>query len=115
MNDTPTVKLQFEGNLGYSADQVSTRTTLGDLLEQLQDAVERFGEDATLVLFQTNNRYGANFGKLATFESMFSGDSLLHCSHCGEHLSVNVDEEDWVECPECGFDLDVATLEPVVA
>lgn len=59
-----TVKLQHTGNQGYAPSQIRTRMTLGDLLSQLEEAIEEFGEDAVLVTYQTNNRYGASWGKL---------------------------------------------------
>lgn len=56
--------MHFSGNLGYGPDQV-TGTTLGELLEAIQDAVDEYGEDAEVVLCQGNNGRGANYGRLA--------------------------------------------------
>ncbi len=63
--DEPKVKvlLKHEGNLGYSPDQVNG-ITLADLLELVEEAVEEWGGDTEVVLYQTNNRYGANYGTL---------------------------------------------------
>lgn len=59
------VTLRAESNLGYAADQIEGGlVTLADLLEAVQNAILDFGEGAEVVLHQTNNEYGANFGKL---------------------------------------------------
>lgn len=79
-----TVKMNVEGNLGYAADQVESRVTLADLLEQVQDAIEEWGEDATVVLHQVNNRYGANYGKLNRWD-LFEG------------IESDEDDEDYTE------------------
>lgn len=65
------VTLNVEGNLGYGTDQVQGMT-LGCLLEAVQEAVAEWGEDTEVVLHQTNNQYGANFGRIAPWE-VFSG------------------------------------------
>jgi len=63
------VLIRAESNLGYAADDVEGNSvTLGGLLEAIQDAVTEWGEDAQVVLFQTNNQYGANYGRLAQYE-----------------------------------------------
>ena len=62
--------MMFQGNLGYGPDQVN-----GMSLEELKEAVEMaicdYGEDAEVVLEQTNNGHGANFGKLYSFSELF--------------------------------------------
>lgn len=62
------ISLNVEGNLGYGADQIQTKLTLADLLEQVQDAIELWGDDAEVVLYQNNNQYGANYGRLAAYD-----------------------------------------------
>ena len=34
----------------------------------------------------------------------------FYCSHCGHLIPVELEENGWIECPECAFDLDVLTL-----
>ena len=68
------VKLNHQGNLGYSADQIESRLTLAELLEQVQDAILEWGEDAEVVTLQTNNGRGANFGRLNGGYGMFEAD-----------------------------------------
>ena len=58
------IKMRFAGNIAYTADDAEG-TTLADLLEQVQDAITEWGEDAEVVLYQTNNGRGANYGELA--------------------------------------------------
>ncbi len=61
------VRLNFQGNLAYDADSVPGPTlSLGELLGDLQDAIEKWGEDAELATFQTNNGTGANWGRIST-------------------------------------------------
>lgn len=62
------ISLNVESNLGYGADQIQTKLTLADLLEQVQDAIELWGDDTEVVLYQTNNRLGANYGRLAAYD-----------------------------------------------
>jgi hypothetical protein len=57
------VTMMFQGNLGYGHDQVNGMT-LGELKEAVEMAICDWGEDAEVVLEQTNNGHGANFGKL---------------------------------------------------
>lgn len=60
--------LNVESNLGYGADQVQGMT-LGELLEAVQTAVDEWGEDTEVVLHQTNNRYGANYGTISQWDT----------------------------------------------
>lgn len=93
------VLLRAESNLGYGADQVDSGMTLGALLEAVQTAVDEWGEDAEVVLFQTNNRYGANFGKLDQWQT-FEAPETEECEECGTPLNdegeclMNHDEEE---------------------
>ena len=67
MTDTKNTKrviLEVTNNQGYAADQVPTSVTLGDLLEEIQHAIELHGEDAVVCTQDTGNRYGANFGAI---------------------------------------------------
>lgn len=61
-----TVILGVDDNRGYSPEQISTRVTLLDLLESVQQAIEEFGEDAKVVI-GNGQRYGAAFGRLESF------------------------------------------------
>lgn len=68
------VNLSIESNLGYSADQIERPMNLGDLLEAVQDAIDEWGEDAEVVIHQINNRYGANFGRIVSYDVFGSDD-----------------------------------------
>jgi hypothetical protein len=65
------VLMAHQGNLGYAPDQIETSVTLADLLEKVQEAVDEHGEDAVVVLQQTNNGHGANYGKLYSGYGLF--------------------------------------------
>lgn len=67
------IKMRFEGNIAYTADDAAGMT-LADLLEQVQDAITEWGEDAEVVLHQTNNGRGANYGQLAGWPLFASMD-----------------------------------------
>lgn len=67
------VQMNVESNLGYAPDQIDRTITLADLLEQVQSAINEWGEDAEVVLHQTNNGYGANYGSLAGGYDLFDG------------------------------------------
>ena len=54
------VVLSIRSNEGYSADQVKSRLSVGDLRE----ALEEFDDDAEVIVFNESNRYGANYGIL---------------------------------------------------
>lgn len=69
------ISLNVEGNLGYGPDQIQTSVTLADLLEQVQEAINEWGEDAEVVLYQSNNRYGANYGRLSRYELFDTPDN----------------------------------------
>lgn len=62
-----TVRMHYEGNLGYAADQMDTLMTLAELLEAVQGAITDWGPDATVVAYQRNNGYGANYGTLSQY------------------------------------------------
>lgn len=68
------VLLNCEGNLGYGPDQIHSGTTLACLLEAVEEAIAEWGEDAEVVLHQTNNGRGANFGKLAKWTLFDAAD-----------------------------------------
>lgn len=90
------VKMNFEGNLGYAADQVSNKMTLADLLTQVEEAIEKYGEDAEVVSFQTNNRYGACYGSLDQWSGLFTSDEDdVECEECGGEQGFHADD-----CPE---------------
>jgi len=76
MNDTDHIAvLRISNNQGYAADQVTNGVTLGDLLEQIQDAVDQYGDDTLVVTKDFGNRYGANWGSLPRFDGVtLNGD-----------------------------------------
>ena len=78
------VLFAIEGNLGYAADQVSGMT-LAELLNAVEAAVDEFGADAEVVVHQTNNRYGANFGRIDPYADMFTpAEPECDCDNGGE-------------------------------
>lgn len=52
-----TVLIGIDDNQGYAPDQISTAVTLEALLESVQNAIEEFGADAKVVLYN-GQRYG---------------------------------------------------------
>ena len=63
------VLIRAESNLGYGVDDVEGNSvTLECLLKAVKTAIEEWGEQAEVVLFQTNNRYGANYGRLSQWD-----------------------------------------------
>ena len=62
------IKMNVNGNQGYAPDQIESPIKLSELLEQVEQAIEEWGEDAEVVLHQQNNRYGANYGKLSKWD-----------------------------------------------
>lgn len=66
------VLMSHQGHLGYGADQIENPITLGELLEAVQDAVSDWGEDAEVVVQETNNGHGANYGRLYRQMDLFS-------------------------------------------
>lgn len=74
-SEPPTVRLNFQGNLAYDAESTPGPTlSLGELLGDLLDAIEKYGEDAELVTFQTNNGNGANWGRVSVNPFTAAGD-----------------------------------------
>lgn len=67
------IQMNIEGNLGYAPDQIDRTITLADLLAQVQEAIEEWGEDTEVVLHQSNNGSGANYGSLSQYMDLFSG------------------------------------------
>ncbi|UVG34621.1 hypothetical protein SEA_CHEETO1_56 [Microbacterium phage Cheeto1] len=94
------ITLNASTNAGYSADQVLDRTiTLGDLLEQVQQAIEDHGEDTKIIL-NDGQRYGANYGYLSPWSDLFTTEPV-ECGTCG----TEADYEDQDECRVCGAEL----------
>lgn len=69
----PRIQMNVESNLGYAPDQIDQTITLADLLNQVQSAINEWGADAEVVLHQTNNAYGANYGRLLGGYDLFDG------------------------------------------
>lgn len=69
------VLLHHEGNRGYGADQIETEMTLEALLEAVQTAIDEWGPQATVVTYQTNNQYGANYGSLSPWTTFSNPDA----------------------------------------
>lgn len=72
----------------------------GDLLEALEDAVERYGLDETVVLCRSNrraNRYNQGIRGTVLFreEALSRGDRLMVVKNCYQFLD-NVDELDFI-------------------
>jgi len=65
-----TVLLQVFPNAGYRPAQVGTSVTLADLLAEVQEAIETYGEDA-LVVTRNDQSRGALYGKVASVGHMF--------------------------------------------
>jgi succinyl-CoA synthetase alpha subunit len=63
-----TVLIGIDDNQGYAPDQISTAVTLEALLESVQNAIEEFGADAKVVLYN-GQRYGAGFGRFQAYGS----------------------------------------------
>lgn len=64
MTDTAArVLMSISDNQGYAPDQINSTISLGDLLEQVEQAVKVFGEDA-LVVLANGQRYGAGYGAI---------------------------------------------------
>lgn len=67
------IQMNVESNLGYAPDQIARPISLRDLLEQVESAIFEWGEDAEVVLHQSNNGYGANYGRLHRGYDLFDG------------------------------------------
>ena len=65
------IKMNVNGNQGYAPDQIESPIKLSELLEQVEQAIMEWGEDAEVVLHQVNNRYGANYGNLVDGFDLF--------------------------------------------
>lgn len=57
--------LSIRDNEGYTAEQVDARFTLGDLLREVETAVDDLGEDTEVVTFNLNNPRGASWGRIS--------------------------------------------------
>lgn len=57
--------LSIRDNEGYTAEQVDGRLTLGQLLREVEIAIDDLGEDTEIVTFNLNNPGGASWGKLS--------------------------------------------------
>jgi hypothetical protein len=81
---TTRVLLPASTNQGYGPEQISTGATLGELLEALEDAVERYGADALVVLDQ-GQRYGAGYGYLPRHGDLRAVGECEYCETVGGH------------------------------
>jgi len=68
---TPVVLMSIAERQGYSPQQVTNTMTLFDLREALEEAIERFGEDAVNVT-DNGDRYGARFGGVDSRADLFA-------------------------------------------
>jgi hypothetical protein len=89
------VRMSIAERQGYSAEQVTNTMTLRDLREALEQAIERFGEDARIVT-DNGDRYGARFGGVDSYDDTFSAFEGDECE-CGETAT---DEGYCVGCGE---------------
>ena len=60
--------LNFQGNLGYGADQIAKGITLDDLQAAIEEAIENYGGDTEVVVYQGNAQYGAKYGRIDTYD-----------------------------------------------
>ena len=67
----PTVILAISDCQGYSPRQVRDTMTLYDLKRAIEDAMERYGEDA-LIVTDNGDRYGATFGGIDPYRDTFT-------------------------------------------
>lgn len=67
------VLMNISDNGGYAPSQIRSDFSLGDLLEEVNEAIARFGEDATIVL-SNGQRYGAGYGSIVSPR----GDDLFY-------------------------------------
>lgn len=72
--------------------------TLRDLLGLVQEAIEEFDQYAVVVLHQTNNQYGANFGRLSPWQ-LFEAEESPECENCGTEYDPTVTDTEL--CPDC--------------
>lgn len=68
---TDRILLNVSVNHGYAPDQIEHTATLGDLLEQVEEAIAGHGAD-TLVILDSHEYRGASFGYLSTSEDLFT-------------------------------------------
>lgn len=82
------VQMNVQPHRGYSSDQVTENSmTLADLLAKVEEAIEEFGEDATVFTFDASNRYGASYGGFDTWGTLFEGEKEHDvCKECGTEL-----------------------------
>ena len=76
--------LSIRDNEGYTAEQVDGRFTLGDLLREVETAIDDLGEDTEVVTFNFNNPGGASWGKL--------------------NIDYGIESTDTFEAPTCMWD-----------
>jgi hypothetical protein len=74
------VLLNISDNGGYAPEQISSRFTLGKLLEEVEQAIETHGADSVIVL-NNGQRYGASYGSI--IESEFA--DLFYTPHDEEN------------------------------
>lgn len=68
------VILNIQDNQGYAPDQVASRSiSLKDLLSEVTEAIERFGEDAQIVL-SNGQQYGAGYGYISKWSNVFEAE-----------------------------------------
>lgn len=65
------IKMNISPNQGYAPDQIENPISLADLLEQVEQAIMEWGEDAIVVTRDASNRYGASYGNLAEGFDLF--------------------------------------------
>ena len=69
------VKMNIGPHEGHSADQITDGMTLADLRDQLNDAIDEYGEDAEVVTYDGSQRYGAKFGRIYDIEGDADDDA----------------------------------------
>lgn len=99
-----TVQIAINDNEGYAADQIRTHITLKDMLESIQDAIEEFGEDATVVL-DNGQRYGASYGSFTrAYGNALEITDADACPECeaspgdNDHRAYDGSPHAWHDC-----------------
>lgn len=63
----PLIRMNINARTGYTADQVvrgSGAVTLADLLVEIEQAIDEWGDDCMVVTYDETNRFGAPYGKV---------------------------------------------------
>lgn len=67
MNNTSQLLIDVYPHSGYAPDQVAG-TTLAELRDLIEQAIDEYGEDAEVITYDGSQRYGAKYGRLSVNE-----------------------------------------------